>query len=259
MRVQVAAQIGLLDETRQRSSLRSLDFATPLPQFGRDIRQAQRSIDFVLVRASQLAVIVQTKQSVFVELQATREGAVPQRDVVGLRSREVLQRRAGAFGRHDPQVGLKAAGEEDARLRVAMDQNAFDKRRARERRADVWRGSCGQNIDVAGRLAASTEAADEADCCAGRLVRQLGDHGRGHCLGLRREATARMPPLFGESLEDQVFLARAHALRYVAESSGCGCLLQVAERPDVQLPIEQRDGLGQTPCRFNRSRIVGGN
>ena len=60
------------------------------------------------------ALVQRAEQSVLVQLEALLDGAVAQRDVVGLGSGEVLHRGAAALSRHEPHIGLIPAPEAHA-------------------------------------------------------------------------------------------------------------------------------------------------
>jgi hypothetical protein len=65
------------------------------------------------------APVAGVAEGVLVQRVAARQRALPQRDVVRLRSGEVLQGGAARLGRHQPQVGLHLVGQQDAGLGVA--------------------------------------------------------------------------------------------------------------------------------------------
>ena len=114
--------------------------------------------------AGDAAVVGDAEQAVFVQLEAEADGAIAQRDVVRLRAGEVLHRGAAAVGRDQPQIGLEAALQQDARLGVAV-------RRARARPAGSsmkssisdGRRAGGEQIEVAAGVAAAAQAADRFD------------------------------------------------------------------------------------------------
>ena len=126
--VEVAAEIGALDQAGQRARRGGVDLAAHLAQLRRHPVEAERGVDVLFALAGDAAVVRDAEQAVFVQLEAEADRAVAQRDVVRLGSGEVLQRGAAALGRHEPQVGLEPALEEDARLRLAVAEHALDRR-----------------------------------------------------------------------------------------------------------------------------------
>ncbi len=107
---------------------RRFDFAAVLAELGLDPVHAQRAVDPFFRLPGDTAVIVGTEQAVFIELEPELHGAVAHADVVRLRAREVLHRGAAALGRNQPQVGLIPASQSNARLRIALAEDALDMR-----------------------------------------------------------------------------------------------------------------------------------
>ena len=138
--VQVAAQVAALD--RGAAACRAAA-ASISPRFSRSSggTQARPSacVDVLLGLAGDARVVVDPEQAVLVQLEAARDRAVAQRDVVRLRAGEVLQRGAAALGGDEPQVGLEAAAQQHARLGVAVAEHALDQRVARRSRPSATR------------------------------------------------------------------------------------------------------------------------
>jgi hypothetical protein len=80
--------------------------ASPLALFGRNPRQSDRGIDRLLGLAGDAALAA--KDAVLVDLEPAAQPEPADRDVVGFRSGEIVQRRAEAFRRNDAQVDLHA-------------------------------------------------------------------------------------------------------------------------------------------------------
>ena len=170
--------------------------------------------------------------------------AVAQRDVVRLRAGEVLHRGAEALARHEPQVGLEAAPEQHARLRVAVREDALDQLVAREGVHQRRRRAGGEDVEVAAGLAAAAQAADDVDL--GRRARARAARRRGRArsraprpsAGGRRDArrsssALRMSASFFAPMPFMLADAGRRAPR--ASSS--------LERADAELAVEQRHGL----------------
>ena len=126
-----------------------VDLAAHLAQLRRNPVEAERGVDVFLALAGDAHVVRGPEQAVFVQLEAEADRAVAQRDVVGLRSGEVLQRGAAAVGGDEAQIGLEAALEEDARFRVAVAEHALDQTVLDERVHQRCRRAGGEQIEVA--------------------------------------------------------------------------------------------------------------
>ena len=127
--VQIAAQIAARDERGQGARDGGLDFAAVLAQLGLDPRHAERAVDAFLGVAGDSCSSASTRNRPYsFNFRPALNRAVAQRDVVGLGAGEVLHGGAAALARHQPQVGLIAAAQPDARLRVALAEHALDAR-----------------------------------------------------------------------------------------------------------------------------------
>ena len=104
--VQIAAQVVSLDEPRQTTRLGGFDLASCFAKLGWNPVEAEGLVHLVLRLSRDALVSLHTEQAVLVELQAAAHRAVAKRDVVRLRSGEVLQRRPTALARYEAQVGL---------------------------------------------------------------------------------------------------------------------------------------------------------
>lgn len=79
---------------------------------------------------------------------------------MGFRPGEVLHGGAVALLRHEPQIRLNAAPEQDAGLGLTLTKNPIDELVDREGRHHMRIGSGGENVDVSGRVRAAANAAD---------------------------------------------------------------------------------------------------
>ena len=240
--VHVAPQVRERDEPRQAPGLGGVDLAAGLAQRRIDARQAERGVDAVLGLAGDAGPGGGVGEGVLVQRVAARQGALPQLDVVRLRSGEVLQRRAARFGRHQPQVGLHLAGQQDAGLGVAEAEHALDLPVAGEVAEDVGRRVGGQDVDVAAGLGAAAQAADDVVGGVGRRLAQPGDQRLRRLAGVADQVTPGVLAALGDRRQDQAFLLRAHALE-AADGAGLGRGFEVVERADVQRVVEQRHRL----------------
>ena len=145
-----------------------------------------------LRRRRQSAVVVDAIEPVLVQLQSALDRAIAQRDVVGLGAGEILECGAEALARDDPQVGLEAAPEPDARFSVAMGEHALDEAVSGEASisgAAVAAG--GQDVEIAARLAAAAEAADGHDLAPRARARAAPRRARRPCRAPRPSAAGR--------------------------------------------------------------------
>ena len=152
MTVQVATEIGPLDQMRKVPHSRGLDLAAMLPQFGRDIRESKRFVHVGLGGAGNILAVSNAKQAIFVQFESSPQRDVPHRDVVGLRPREILCGGTRALGRDHTQIDLDTAAQQDARLGRPLTEYALDVRESREMGHQCVGRIDSQEIDVATRL-----------------------------------------------------------------------------------------------------------
>ncbi len=162
-----------------------VDLAAHLAQLRRNPLEAERRVDVFLALAGDAHVVFDPEQAVFVQLEAEIDRAVAQRDVVRLRAGEVLQRRAAAVGGDEAEVGLEAAGKQDARFRLAVAEDALDRGVVDEIVHQRRRRAGGEEVEVAAGVAAAPEAADRLDGGVGRALAQVGHERRGGVVRVR--------------------------------------------------------------------------
>ena len=115
--VEVAANVALLHQLRQRMRLGQFDFAVVLAQLGRNPVEAQRAVDLFFGFARDAHVVFGAEQPVLAQLEAHADGALPQRDVVLFAAGEILHGRAEARVFERAHIHLQAfAAELDAGL-----------------------------------------------------------------------------------------------------------------------------------------------
>ena len=171
------------DQPRQRAGLGRLDLAAILAQLRWNERQSQRLVDAFLGLPGHQRTIVDPVEPVLVELEAALDGAIAKFDVVALRAGEVLERRAALLRGNQPQVGLKPAPEQDARLGLTVSQHPLDQPVSGERVHQRRRRAGGEDVEVAARLAAAPEAPDHRDRRAGRVLAEPADERGGGVVG----------------------------------------------------------------------------
>ncbi len=205
--LQVAAQLLDAHELGQRARRGGLDLALVLAQLGRHPGEAERGVDLFFARAGDplagafrpRATDPAAEQSPLRQLPAALDGAGAQRHVVRLAAGQVDPRRAEALRRHDAQVDLHAAAQQDGGAGVA---GALDARRA------MPAGEGGDDARRVARRNEHVEVADRLDAAA-EAPRRLGAHDAGHAaqvgeevgedrLRLRQQDPAAGLPLLGE-------------------------------------------------------------
>ena len=89
MHVQVAPDIRCIDQMRKAVFKGGLDFAAVLPQFRRDPREAERSVNAFLGASPHF--FLAAKNSVFADFETPPLGQFPEPEVVLLGAGEILQ------------------------------------------------------------------------------------------------------------------------------------------------------------------------
>src|SRR5207249_3605098 len=99
-----------------------------------------------------------TENTIFVELHPQADRAIAQRDVVRLRPGEILERGSAAVCGDDAKVGLKCSTQQNARLRFAARQYAFDERIRDEIVHQRRRRAGREHVEVSAAVASAPEA-----------------------------------------------------------------------------------------------------
>ena len=134
------------------------------------------------------------------------------------------------------------APKEDARFRVAAREHTFDQAVLDEHVHDRRIRAGRQDVDVAARLAAASEAADRGDRRGGKTLLEEGDDRAGDVVGDRQQMPAGMTlPLF-DRFQDQRFFLGAHPLDGSNAAVERGAL-QIVECLDAELTMQHRDRL----------------
>ena len=152
-------------------------------------------------------------------------------------------RGAAAFGRHESKIRLKPAPDEDARLGLAAPEDAFDERVADEVVHQRRLRAGGEQVEIAAGVASAPEAADRRDGRLRRALAEIRDERLGGVVRVGEEMAARVALAFLERLEDERLLLRAHAAQRADASIGRR-VLEIGERPDAELAVQRRHGLG---------------
>ena len=138
MIVKRPAQVGELHEPRQFVSLRGLDLTEPFPQLRRDEAQFQRGEQFPFTARDETfpllrfffrcALAVRRHEAPFTETKPGRERALPQLDIMVLRTGEMMQRKNELPLGHDSQIRLQTTLKPHARLRFTLSGDLFHAR-----------------------------------------------------------------------------------------------------------------------------------
>src|SRR3972149_4944539 len=105
---------------------RRLDRPCVLPEFGRDARQSDGRVDFLLGGARDTPAGGLLEDTVLGDLEPLPHRHVAQADVVGLGPAEVLEGGAEALGRDDPEVHPNPLPVTDRRLGLPLLQHLGD-------------------------------------------------------------------------------------------------------------------------------------
>ena len=133
-------------------------------------------VQLVLVGGRELLAGLGCRDGVLGDGEAPADGVLPQRDVVLLRAREVLEQIAVRLRRHDAKVEPEALVRDHGRLRIPLRHDVGDVLAGREvvdQRRRVRRG--GDHVEIAERLAPSPSRAGLRDLDGGRVRPQLFD------------------------------------------------------------------------------------
>ena len=259
MAVEIAADVVELHEGGQPAGLRRLDLARVLAQLGRDPRQPHRGVDLLLGGAGDAPSAGLPEDAVLGDLEALLDGHLPDPDVVLLRAREVLERRAEGRRLHHAQVhldalavphrGLGRAPLEDLRHLGQPHEGVHHAR-------GIGRGH--EDVEVAhGLLAAAHRAGgldplDPAD--ARERVRDL--LGQGQRASQRH---ARLPSPHQRDALEEVLLGLGLDAGQPAELARPRQRLELAEIGDLQAVVEELGGLGADAGDAHQIREPGGH
>ncbi len=240
--VDVAADVLEPDQLRQRAPFGRLELAAPLAKLGRNLRETQRVVDVRLGPPGHERSVVHAKEPVLVQLEPARDGPVAQRDVVRFRAGEVLHRRAAAFFGHEPEIGLNAAPEPHARLRVSLAENPLDQLVHREGRHHVRVVPRREDVDVARRVRAAPDAADVVEHDRRAFRAQVVEQQTGGLGGIGQQVPAGVLLPLGARPENELFLLRSQPFQ-AAHAAVAARGLELLDRLDAELRVEQRNRL----------------
>ena len=252
MAVEVAAQVGQVDERREPAGDRGLDLAMILAQLGLDVGQPEEGVRVRFGRErpelggrtrERLAVLADAQVALLRQAPAEVSGHRPEPDVVLFRPGEMDAVGAGLAGRHDHQVGLWSAHQPDGSLVAAPVDDRIDHAQRREGvDQDRRLVRLGQEVEVADRLLSAAERAGRLDRAhAGRSGQQVHQGGQ-DLLGII-EAHAVEPLIeLGDPVEDERLGPARHPAQ-VADPAGLGGMPEVLDRLDAEIRVELPHGL----------------
>ena len=213
VRVEVALDVGELDELRQLTASCGFELARVLAELGRDELIAEPLVHLLLFRELELLSGLDDGDRVLGDGQPVLHRALTERDVVILRAGEVLQQVAVRLGRDDTEVEAEALVRQDRRLRRPFCHHLDHPLQLREvvdQRLRIGRGR--DDVEVAKGLLAPPGAAGLRHLHRRRMLPQHVDD-----CEQRSEPVAEQPPvgrlllLFRERLQDSLLGLRAQA------------------------------------------------
>ena len=146
-------------------------------------------------------------------------------------------------GGDQPQIGLKAAVEQHARLRVAAPEHALDQRGSRRSRPSATASAPEASRSMSPQVSQPRRRLPTGvDRRAGRALAEVADERGRRVVGVRQQMAAGVALAFLERLEDQRFLLRAHAAQRADAAVGRRAF-EIVERADAELAVQRGDGL----------------
>ena len=247
--MEIAAQLGELDERRELVSPCRLELAARLAQLRRDRLIAEELVQRVLVLRLEHVARLDGRDAVLGDREPPPHGVFTQRDVVILGTGEMLQQVAVRLGRDDAQIEAQAVVGENRRLRVAVRDHLDDPRKLREERGQLGRIGCSRDdVEVAKRLFAPPHGSGLGDVHSGRMLAQGRDDRlyRGQPVAEQTPSGVRILRLKRERLQDLLLALRAEPGQR-AQALVLGGGLQLLERRDAELLPDARGGLRPEP------------
>lgn len=235
--VEVSADLTELDELRQLPVASGLHLAAVFAQLRRDERKPHGVEDLLLGTTADATFA--PEDAVLVDLELPPDTEQSDRDVVRLRSREVVERCSPADRIDHPHVDLHARAKHGGALRPAVRKHRRDLGVGAEALRDLVRVvRCDEQIEIADRLAPPAQAPGDADLLdAPRAPHVLDERRR---MGVRfGEADApHMRVLLGAALEDPLLERLADAAD-VVELAVLRCGLELLDGAEVELVVEE--------------------
>lgn len=262
--VEGTLEVGPFEQARDGPFFGGFELAQIFPQFGWDEVEAELLEDFGFVATGDeefgiAGFFLGSEQAVFVESEATFDGAVTHDDVVLLAAREIhLGEGKFAVG-HDAEVGLEATFQQDAGFGFAFGQDLGDTGLAGEivKDADgMFAG--GQKVQVANDFLAAAETAGGAAANDIGMLAEEVEEGFGRVPGVKQEVLTGVLPAALDALEEVGLGFFAEA----GEGGDLACLAGFFEglnRFDGEFFAEGEDAFGAETRDFEQFDQSGGN
>ena len=175
MRVQVALDVGQLQQRRQLVLAGGLQLAAVLAQLGRHVGHAQQLVDLLLGRARVGGLGLVHRHAVLADVDAPAHGGGAQRLVVASGAGEVLEQVAELVLGHDPQVHrdvLHRGGARAGGARAAGLLDLLERLERLDQRGGVL--GAGHDVQVLAALGPAAGAAGQLHADRGRVLAQRG-------------------------------------------------------------------------------------
>ena len=238
-------------QIREGAPLGSLDLSPSLAQLGRNLDEAERLVDLGLGASGDQGAVVDAEQPVLVQFEPARHCAIAQGDIVRLRPGEILHRGSVTLLWNEPQIGLNAAPQQDARLGFSLAENPIDELVHGEGGHDVRICPGCENVDVSGRVGAAADAADRHERHRRALGAQVVEQQRGRLGGVGQEMSSGMLLPLGAGLENELLLLRAQALQ-LADPAVAARRLELVDRADAELRKQLGNGFRSDALKMKK-------
>ena len=111
--VQVAADVPYGDEVGQAALVGGFDLPGVLAQLRGNVREVEPRVEILLRGDGFVVARPCFGKAVLGDVYAHLDGPLTQRDVVGLPTREMVQKRAVGLGIYDPEIHFRAAAQDE--------------------------------------------------------------------------------------------------------------------------------------------------
>jgi hypothetical protein len=243
------------------------DLAAILAQFRRGNLQVQHLVHRRLARPRQtlagaLSIVgvdlAHVERAVLVQRHVPIEGVVPQRDVVALAPREVLQRGAVLLGRDRPEVDAHVPHPE-ASLRLAGLDHVVGAVPVGERLDDRHRLlGRDQYVDIADRRTPPAQGSRGLAAVDRGMLPQMFEHGLRQRAGVPEQLPLACLPGELDPLQDVRLRLRAEA-GPLPDLPRLGGGRQIAQGLDPQFAVQRPDGLRPDPLDAGHRVDFGGH
>src|SRR5215475_5553296 len=197
--------------------LGEVDLAQVLAHLGRDIVELELGVDFFFGFSGNRFLAFKSGETVLVQRVAHLQRALAKRDVVGLRSGEVLHGGAEGFGWKQSHVYLHAVAQMKTDLVISARDDIHQRRIFR----DVIDGflasglgatgfACDQDIEIAHSFTSTAKGTSGSDLVDARELRDVGNEFLCFFLGGVDQEPAADPLVIGDGLQQFRFVFLSH-------------------------------------------------